>query len=254
MAKLTTLEPGIHDKLKVREAGVIEVAKLQQVINISVQEIANAAANFPVFLNKSASSGHYDLSALMGIEARKNLFVSDGQWSAAYMPMFLRTYPLYLVPSDMQDDAFNIAIAQDSPAISEQEGEDLFDADSKPTDFLNSKKQLLESELKNGVASAQFVQTIEKMRLLREIDLVIYYADGTKQPLKGLHTINEDRLHNISQEELAELHSSDYLLLIHALLLSLFQLNQLIRRHNESSSDKISQIKLEVADEAHQHI
>ena len=52
----------------------------------------------------------------------------------------------------------------------------------------------------------------------------------------------------LSAEQLHELESKGYLLTVHAVLISLFQINLLVRRHNEDEGKKsVIQVKLEVA-------
>lgn len=78
--------------------------------------------------------------------------------------------------------------------------------------------------------------------------MLVHYDNGTMQTLKGLHTLDEDRLQSLQAEQLAELNKKGYLSPIHAMLISIYQLNSLIRKHNEVEQfTKVKQIKLEVA-------
>ena len=63
--------------------------------------------------------------------------------------------------------------------------------------------------------------------------------------LKGMHTIDETKLQQLSNDDLAALNKQGYLMPIHAMLMSIIQLNSLIQKHNNIESNKtISQVKL----------
>jgi hypothetical protein len=54
----------------------------------------------------------------------------------------------------------------------------------------------------------------------------------------------------LSAEQLHDLNKQGYLVQIHAMLISIYQLNLLIRKHNKiNDSNKIAQLKIEIARE-----
>jgi hypothetical protein len=63
-----------------------------------------------------------------------------------------------------------------------------------------------------------------------------------------LHTIDEDVLHQLPTQAMEELNKQGFLIPVHAMLISLYQLNMLLRKHNDLSNfKKVKQLKIEVA-------
>ena len=78
--------------------------------------------------------------------------------------------------------------------------------------------------------------------------MLVQYGDDAVQTLKGLHTLDEDKLQSLPAEQLQELSKKGYLAPIYAMLVSIFQLNALIRKHNSIDSlNNVKHVKLEVA-------
>jgi hypothetical protein len=64
--------------------------------------------------------------------------------------------------------------------------------------------------------------------------------------LQGLNTINEASLVDLSSEDFEELRKAGYLPPLYSMLTSIYQFNNLIKRHNERFPDnKVAQVKLE---------
>ena len=102
--------------------------------------------------------------------------------------------------------------------------------------------------MNNDLFTSQFTETLQELGLLNSIDLLVTYEDGRINTIKGLHTVAEDGLKSLPDDALATLHRKGYLLPAHALLISLFQLNALLRRHNRCGQfAAIRQLKLQVA-------
>ncbi len=79
----------------------------------------------------------------------------------------------------------------------------------------------------------------------------IQVFDGDPNTIKGLHTIDEDRFQTLSIEELDSLRKQGYLMPIHAMLISLLQVNRLITINNENvERARIVEVKMEVAKDA----
>ena len=96
--------------------------------------------------------------------------------------------------------------------------------------------------------SHQFCQKLDAMNLIRSIDLIVQFDDDTMQTVQGLSSINEDQLQSLSEEHLYELHKLGYLIPIHSMLISIYQLNEVIRRNNtREGMENIKNIKIEVA-------
>lgn len=248
MSKLVELTNTKHQDLKVKNSAAMNNASQLHMLNLRVTEVPKSIASFPVFVSKNNHDGNWALSAITSIVPGKNLFVSDGQWQALYQPTSVRTYPLYLMKSAKDEKSYTIGIVEQSEAFSQSEGEALFDESGRASLYLAELTKLIEGSVKEDIQTYQFLNKLDEMNLLKSIDLVVHYQGNEAQVLKGLHTINEDRLQTLSGEQLDTLNKMGYLAAIHGMLMSIFQLNNIVLKNNNVEGlDKVEQIRLETA-------
>lgn len=250
MAELIELSSKQHGNLKVDVNGAIDFSSSLHVMNLRVSEIGMAVSSFPVFFTRNAQNGDWGLSAISSFTSGQNLFVENKQWTATYQPNFIRTYPLHLMRSVEGENSYTIGIDESNSVFSNDEGNALFDHDNKATPYLHQMTKLLEADIKNEMQTYEFTKTIDALNLFKSLDLVISNDDGTAQTLKGLHTIDEDKLQDLSAEQLLALSKKGYLSPIHAILVSIFQLNLLVKKNNARSDlPAVKNIKLELSRE-----
>ena len=245
MTELVELSNSEHGKLKVTDNAAITFIKQQHILTIRVKEITQAISSFPVFLVKNLHTGLWYISALSSFEMGQNLFVRDKKWDAVFTPTSMQTFPFFLMNLAGENQGYTIGIAPNEQAFSASQGQSIFEPTGKPSFLLSRVKTLLEADIKNDIQSYQFAEKLESMDLIKRINLVVQYGDGTVQTLKGMNTIDETKLQQLSNDDLGALNKLGYLMPIHAMLMSIIQLNSLIQKHNNVEGNKtISQVKL----------
>ena len=248
MSELVELSSTQHQGLKVRVNCGVEVAATQQIVKLRVNEVGRAAGNFPIFFTRGAQDGALVLSALTSFESQQNMFVKDGQWQSTYQPTAIKTFPFFLMRSKSDEKNYTIGIDEKNQVFSKEHGELLFEGNGKASMHLSRAKVLLEADIQNDIHTFQFGKELEQMGLLKSIDLVVQYQDGTNQSITGLITIDEDKINALSAEQLHGLNQQGYLVQIHALLISIYQLNSIIQKQNSHIDlPKVAQLKIEVA-------
>ncbi len=248
MSELVELSSTQHQGLKVRVNCGVEVAATQQIVKLRVNEVGRAAGNFPIFFTRGAQDGALVLSALTSFESQQNMFVKDGQWQSTYQPTAIKTFPFFLMRSKSDEKNYTIGIDEKNQVFSKEHGELLFEGNGKASMHLSRAKVLLEADIQNDIHTFQFGKELEQMGLLKSIDLVVQYQDGTNQSITGLITIDEDKINTLSAEQLHGLNQQGYLVQIHALLISIYQLNSIIQKQNSHIDlPKVAQLKIEVA-------
>ncbi|AZG71456.1 SapC family protein [Shewanella livingstonensis] len=248
MKKLTELTPQQHQHLRLANDSAIQFAHQQNIMSVHVSEVSQTACSMPIVFVRDSNNGQWVLTAFTSFDQGSNLFVEQGIWTASYTPTNMQTFPFFLMTSPDNPQSYTIGIDQDHPVFSTTAGQAIFEANSKASLHLSKVKALLEADINNDIHTQQFNQHISKLGLLRPINIVIQHQDGTSPSLSGLYTIDEDKLQTLSQETLFELHQQGYLAPLQAMLLSLFQLNVLIKKHNKISAlNPIKSIKLEVS-------
>ncbi len=248
MTKIVELDPVAHAKHRIAEDSDAQFARHQHVMFIRAGEVARAACEFPVFCSRSATTGTWSISAMTSLEANSNLSVVDGNWTAIFEPSAMRSYPLCLVNSPENTGQFALGIDATSSSLGTDHGNELFDDNGNPTIFLSKIKTMLEADIEADIQTRYFLDELVRLELLKPLQITVAYEDDASQTIVALHSIDEDKLQSLASEELVDLLQKGYLATIHAMLISLYQLNSLVRRHNSDSGRKqVSQVKLNVA-------
>jgi hypothetical protein len=246
MSQFVVLSSDNHRRLKLKKNVLIAYAAKQQALPIEAVGVVKAAVNFPVFFTKNQHD-EMTLSAIASLTPDTSLFVKAGKWDSSYVPSCLQTYPFYLIRSPDDETQFTVGIEEDNPSFSETEGGSLFTEDGKASQQLEHITRILKSEMSAIQATVKMVDTLQGLGLFKPLELVLKYQDNSAKKINGLYTVDEEKLTQLSADELAELNRSGFLVVIHALLISVYQINNLMRRHNESTeNDKIAHIKIEL--------
>lgn len=245
---MSELSSNKHKALKVSDYAGIEYANTQHLMNIRVTEVAKVACEQSVFFARNSHNGHYTLSALASFSVKQNLFVNNLQWQALYTPVCMQVYPLQLLTRAANSRDYFIAIDDTSKALNESDGQALFDDNGNPSLYLSAQKKLLESDLNNDYLSYQFIEKMTQLGLIKGIDIVLEFEGIAAQTIQGLSTIDEDKLKTLDDNTIIELHKLGYMSVINAMLLSLFQLNALVKLHNKQPHlNTLKQVKLMVS-------
>lgn len=243
MANFSALSPEQHAAVHVSEQQALSFAATQHLLNLRVTELAHLACDFPVFISKTPY-GEWALSALCSVQQGRNLWVEQGRWQATYVPSCVQTYPLCALPGSEQGP---VKLGIFNEASQHEQGIALFDETQQATPELLRRQKLVAQDLHNEYLTYKFLNALADLQLLQPITLLLQ-STNAEQQIAGLHTINEDRLAQLTAEQLHALQQQGMLLPIYALLLSLLQLNKLITKHNKATPDfLLQQIKLAVA-------
>jgi len=245
MAKIVPLNSNNHKDLKVSRNCVIDVVKNQHIVNIRVTEISKASACMPVFLNKYEGSDNWAISSITSLEVNKNLFVVDDMWTVNYVPTVMRTYPFFLVGGHKEGE-FTVGIDEEDKAFNGDDGVNVFDENGKSTPAMDSLIKLLESDVAGQAHTVKFVKTLEEFDLIHSLTMKVKYQSGQVNSISGLKSVNEQKLLELSDEDFIKLRKTGFLGPIYALILSAFQLNELMKRHNQQSgANQVVQVVME---------
>lgn len=237
-----------HGHLCISPKAINKFVSEQHMLLLSATEITFAACDSPIFLNRNNQNGSWTISAICALKQGENLFMQQGSWQATYGPRTIATYPFQLVSSSEQENTLSIGLDPSHAAFSDQSGEALFDKNSQPSAYLQSVTSKLNEQAKDIANSYQFCEHLASLDLIKKVTLHVSYKEDHSDRIDGLYTINEDRLKTLSSAQLVELNQRGFLTPINALLMSLYQLNKLIKLHNvRHQSKQITAIKLEVS-------
>lgn len=251
MTTLTALSAEIHGQLKVSDHRSIAYARGRHMIPLHIGEVSRAIMDFPVLISRLQGQGDYALSALTSFSPGKNAFLDGDIWQSSFQPSEMQTFPFALIRGDNGEPV--LAFDQSLPVFSTKDGEDLFDTAGQPAIWTNQLKNQLLSIAEHTALTRHFLEVIAELGLISQIVITLHQGTEDANKIGGLHTINEDRLKSLTPEQLDTLNTKGFLGPIYAILFSIFQLNTLIRRHNDrSDTQNIQRISLEIAKDMHQ--
>lgn len=218
--RIVALRPETHRNLRMKlGAAGMHFAKPTHSVLLSATELPMAALDYPCVFVKDENGAA--LIALMGVREDENLMVDEqGNWSEhRYVPAFVRRYPFILAEAPENPD-LTVCFDEAFAGFSDTEGEPLFDAEGKPTKYLEGVQNLLLGFHRDLQLTQQWIADIEKLDLL--VDRSIGHEhNGTRTVLQGFKAIDEARLKALTNEQKLGLFESGALGWIYLHLVSL---------------------------------
>jgi len=200
-------------------------------------EFRNVQAHYPIFFSKNAETEKFTAVAVFGFEDDENLFLSEADWEASYVPLTIECQP-FLIGFQQSTEAGGtdkepvIHIDMDSPRISDSEGEPVFLPHGGTSEYLDRISSILNTVTEGFEASQLFVEALVEHDLLESFTLDVELNDGSQHRLVGFHTINEDVLSQLDGDALASLNEKGFLQPIYMALASLSNIRTLIDKRN----------------------
>jgi hypothetical protein len=224
-----------HANLKATHSGDYTRYKERHLIPIVAQDFFNLASEFPLVFVKNGDSGDFIPVAVMSLREGQNLYCATDQWQALVVPLSFSNAPFSIARTDAEGDQFAVLIDEDSPMLSETEGEPLFKEGGEKTDYL---EQRIDSIVH---VSQQVQQTQAICKLLVEKNLLTtsqiqlqHRPDGRTYNIDGIYTVNETVLNELTDAEFLELREKGLIAMICAHLSSLQQLRRISQMQYEA--------------------
>lgn len=219
--QLTAVSSAAHIDLNI-EITDYRFAGSANVIPVGISEFSQLLFHYPIVFIK-ADTG-YTPVAVVGTATGQNLFVNnDGEWLAPYMPAYVRRYPFMVASVSEQSQALTVCIDETYPGCNrEGRGEALFNQDKSQTGYLQKVSQFLQQFELDSRRNQVFTIRLAALDLLESTE-VTFTAQGAEsgRKLDGFFVINRERLKQLDQSAVQELHQSGALELIYQHLASL---------------------------------
>lgn len=197
-------------------------------------EFRNLQAHYPIVFFKSEETTGFYSAALLGFQEGENLFLGEGTWDAAYVPLTVARQPFLI---GHVDGEMLLHVNLDSPRVSETEGEPVFLEYGGSTDFLEQMSSMLRA-IHDGLEQAPaFHAALQEFNLLESFVFDVELLDGTQHRMAGCYTINEDRLRALDGRALEQLSRAGFLEPIYMVIASLSNLRALAERKRRAHVD-----------------
>ena len=208
------------------------VFRSMTLLPVSCSEFPLASRDYPLAFISGDQGKTYASMAVLGFEARQNLFVQpDGAWdSAVYLPAYVRRYPFCMTRITVNGEVRPERVTCVEKQALDERGAALFDRQGNPVpEWQALEKLLFEYE-------ADMLRTEEMCRLLAQHQLlepfVMQALPNQGQPLQmtGLFRVAEAKLAALDAGSLKELAQKNLLACLYAHLFSLGNFERLLGR------------------------
>ncbi len=233
MPQFAPLSSARHAKLKLRNTVNTQRLEGQQMLPLVVHEFAQAGCAFPIVFIKNPDSEEYQCVALLALPRGQNLFLRDGKWTAHYLPGIVQTDPFRLMPAQSGGDDMVVAIDEESPLLSETDGEALFTEEGKLSELMERRKGSLSLYYEHLQVTRVFLAKLVELELLEQRELSITSADQ-QFGISGVYLISSEKLAQLPDETVLSLHRNGYLQAMHAQIMSVHQLRNLGALHAQT--------------------
>lgn len=221
-----------HRELRVRaERGVALGDGVMYALAVPT-EFRQVQNDYPILFQRNRERDGFVALAMFGFEVGENLFLERDRWDARYLPLAIDIQPFLIGRPAVPDGDAQVHVDLASPRIGAGEGVRVFDADGRPTPYLETVAEKLGALDEGYCASAGFFAALARHELLEPTTLEITLDDGSANRLVGFHAIGEERLRALDADALGALHADDHLLPIFMAIASVGRVRELIARKN----------------------
>lgn len=229
--KVVPLNKDVHGELYLEGIEGYQHTKETNSIYIAAIEFLQISKEYPIVFAQGADGKVFPV-ALLGVKKNENLFVDNkGNWTANYIPAYVRRYPFVLATPDDTESTFTVCIDESFPGFNTaKEGKPLFNEQGEQHDLLNQAVDFLRDYQSHVHLTTLFCENLSKLNILEPMQANMEFADGEKGALGGFMGVNRQKLKELKPAQLAELVKTDQLELIFAHLSSLQNLNSLMKR------------------------
>ena len=214
-------------------AGVPDVFRTTTAIPLSYSEIPVASRDYPIAFVSGDGGSTFLAMAVLGLEARQNLFVDDdGTWLAnLYVPAYVRRYPFCMskVTRDGQEQAERIVCVEKS-AVTE-DGDMLYDAAGKALSAWEASEKFLFEFEADLARTETMCATLHRLNLMEPFTVqAVPTAGASPLSLTGLNRVSEQKLMDLPADELKDLVTNGVLSRLYAHILSQLNFQRLLDR------------------------
>lgn len=238
MSKPVLVDSNTHKGIRVKYAPSIVVTPIGRNCPVIVQEFQHLAAEYPIMITKNQDTGRFVCVALFGFEEDENLFIENSRWQSAYIPLNIQRQPFMIgtQKNDTGEEGHVVLLDEADERVQSSEGEVLFNERGFPTPFMDKITSILRALQVGMELNEKFVDRMLELDLVSPATFEIKFDNGETREVRGLYTINQDRLRALDQTVAAELHQAGFLEAAYMMLASLGQVQKLIDRKNRALS------------------
>lgn len=179
-------------------------------VPVMVAEFDRAASEYPIVF--AGTDETVMPVVILGMRGNENLYVSDqGKWQGKYVPAFIRRYPFVFASGD---DGSTLTLCIDEAFAGfnqEGRGERLFDAQGKPTPYVQNVLRFLQGYQAEFERTQAFGKKLQTLNLLEPMQAQLTTDAGQLLTLAGFSALNRNRLKDLPGDTLLDMVKKDEL-------------------------------------------
>ncbi len=227
---LQPLSSSLHGNYKARTSDKAPYLATTHALPLTIDEFVTAQRHFPIVF----STGDNPVPlALMGLNEGVNVFVDEEgkPLNPVYIPAYVRRYPYLLARLDPNAQELSLCFDPESDLIGEGgEGKPLFDGD-KPAEALSAVLKFCEDFEIAAQRTTAFMKELQELDLLIDGEVSIQAGDNSQPFLyRGFKMVAEEKVRELSGEQLSKLNQNGILPLVMAHLFSLSLIRDIFGR------------------------
>ena len=233
MARYELLNNITHKDLRVLTRFGREFGDDTGMVTAFPTEFAELQREYPIFFRREQGSGDWQAIALLGLDAKENLFLQDGRWNATYLPGAVAKGPFLIgfqerhVDGELRREPV-IHVDMDHPRVGTNEGEAVFLSHGGNSPYLEHISTVLRG-IRDGVdAGKAMFRAFDELGLIQPMTLEVQLDESHRVSLAGLHGIERERLAELDADALHRLNRAGYLEGAYLVLASLQNLRRLM--------------------------
>lgn len=233
MSQYAVLNKEKHRQLRIKTGYGASLGDAVMYVPTYSMEFRDIQSCYPILFTKESSTGGFIATAILGFEAKQNLFLKDNSWDASYVPAMVQRQPFLIATGGGGDnDSPAVSLDLDHPRVSQDDGEALFDTEGNISAFLEQKIALLHKLHQGLQYNDGFIESLLQHQLLEQVTLDLTFNDGDKKSLQGFYSIAEEKLYKLKGDVLESLNQAGYLQPIFMAVASLSRIRDVIERRN----------------------
>jgi hypothetical protein len=238
---LEPLSSNQHGNFKSRPSDRAPFLATAHAVPITVDEFVATQRYCPIVFSMGENAVPL---ALMGLNEGVNVFVDDeGKLLGdAYIPAYVRRYPFMLARIAPEAQELSLCFDPTSGLVGEYEdGLPLFDGD-KPSETTNSVLKFCEEFEMSAQRTIAFMKEVAEMGLLMDGEVSIQPA-GAEQPFvyRGFQMVNEEKIRELTGEQLDKMNRSGMLPLVIAHLFSVSLVREIFGKQMQQGKGPAAQ-------------
>jgi len=197
---LILLDKEKHKNLKLSLSGDLFFAKSLPFIPVLVNEVALVGSTFPIVFTADKEP---TIVALVSLNNKNLAIDKEGKWITKYVPAFLKKYPFALASTD-KDSLKKVVLVDEASSLFSSDGVALFEENGESSEVLSNIIEFLTSYEQTMLLSKEVAATISNSGILEDREISVGEGKDKKVLVKGFKVVNKEKLHNLSDEILAQ--------------------------------------------------